>query len=119
MTARPGPAAAAVSALLLLAACSPPPQTAASRASQATVTACRERAEDVYVSQNRDLLYQNDTSTTPYSAGPNTGIPTHGLASLFAHQRTVDDCIRNTGTETQRNDTQETTEPGGQGAPTP
>jgi len=95
---------AVVPALLLLATCSPPPQTAAGRASQATLAACRHRAEDVYVSQNRDLLYQNDTSSTPYSAGPNTGIPTHGLSSLFANQQVVDDCVRNTGSEAPRDD---------------
>ena len=111
--------AVVVPALLMLACCSSTPQTAQSRAQQETVAACRSRAEDIYVRQNRDLLYQNDTSTTPYSAGPNTGIPTHGLASLFAHERTVDDCVRNTGTQTQRNDTSETAQPGGQGAPTP
>jgi hypothetical protein len=108
--------AAASPLLLLLATCSPPPQTAAGRASASTLAACRARAEDIYVRQNRDLIYQNDTSSTPYSAGPNTGIPTHGLASLFANQRNVDDCVRNTGSQEPRNDSTVAAEPGTPGA---
>ena len=91
--------------LLLLIACQAAPPTQQSRANQQTLAACRARAEDVYVRQNRDLIYQNDTSSTPYSAGPNTGIPTHGLSSLFAHEQVVDDCVRNTGTQAPRTDT--------------
>jgi hypothetical protein len=95
---------AVLPAVLLLANCSPAPESPGNRASQATIAACRHRAEDVYVSQNRDLIYRNDTSSTPYSAGPNTGIPTHGLSSLFANQQVVDDCVRNTGAQTPRDD---------------
>jgi len=94
----------AAPALLLLAGCTFGAPSQQSRANQVTVAACRERAESAYVEQNRDLLYQNDNSTTPYSAGPSTGIPTHGLSSLYAHQQAVDDCVRNTGTQTERND---------------
>jgi hypothetical protein len=112
-------AAAAPVLLLVFASCSAPPPTAAGRASQATLAACRSHAEDVYVSQNRDLIYQNDTSSTPYSAGPNTGIPTHGLSSLFANQQVVDDCVRNTGSQTPRDDNAVAAEPGGQGPATP
>jgi hypothetical protein len=108
-----------VPALLLLATCSPAPETAASRANQATVAACRSRAENVYVSQNRDLIYRNDTSSTPYSAGPNTGIPTHGLSSLFANQQVVDDCVRNTGSQAPRDDNAVAGQPGGPGTATP
>jgi hypothetical protein len=104
MTARLRFAAPATGVLLLVAACASAPQTQESRANQATIAACRERAEDVYVRQNRDLIYQNDTSSTPYSAGPNTGIPTHGLSSLYAHERVIDDCVRNTGSEEPRTD---------------
>jgi hypothetical protein len=104
-------------ALCMLATCSPAPQTAANRADQATLAACRQRAEDVYVQQNRDLLYAPDTSSTPYSAGPNTGIPTHGLSTLFAQQRTVDDCVRNTGTQIQRTDSVVTPPPSVAAAP--
>ncbi len=105
--------------LLLCAGCSPAPQTAASRANEATVTACREKAEQVYVRQNRDELYRNDNSSTPFSAGPSTGTPGYGLSSLYAHDQMIDDCVRNTGTQTQRTDEQEEAHPGGQGAPTP
>jgi hypothetical protein len=122
MTARrlvPLGLAALAPALLLLATCAQPPQTAASRANQATVAACRTRAEDIYVSQNRDLIYRNDTSSTPYSAGPNTGIPTHGLSSLFANQQVVDDCVRNTGAQAPRDDNTLAAKPGAPGAASP
>jgi hypothetical protein len=111
--------AAVVPVLLALATCSQAPESSANRASQATLAACRHRAEDVYVSQNRDLIYQNDTSSTPYSAGPNTGIPTHGLSSLFANQREVDDCVRNTGSQEPRDDNAVAAQPGGPPAATP
>jgi hypothetical protein len=111
--------AALAPALLLLATCSPPPASPANRANRETLAACRERAEDVYVRQNRDLIYQNDTSSTPYSAGPNTGIPTHGLSSLFAHEQVIDDCVRNTGAQNPRDDNAPAIQPSGAGAATP
>ncbi len=105
MTARRLPPIAVPLVLLALGACSfGAPPSSASRASQATLAACRERAEDVYVRQNRDLIYENDTSSTPYSAGPSTGLPMHGLSSQYAHQQMIDDCVRNTGADTLRTD---------------
>jgi hypothetical protein len=120
MTARRLPSLAVPLIALALGACSfgaPPPSKSAS---QATMAACRERAEDVYIRQNRDLIYENDNSTTPYSAGPSTGLPMHGLSSQFAHQQMIDDCVRNTGTQTQRNDEGAVAAaPGSKGAATP
>jgi hypothetical protein len=109
----------ATAAALLLAGCAFPAPTQQSRANQATLAACRQRAEEVYVSQNRDLIYRNDTSSTPYSAGPNTGIPTQGLSSLYAHERVIDDCVRNTGSEAPRTDNATEAQPAGAAAKTP
>ena len=95
-------ALAAAPALLLAAACSPAPQTSQQRADQAVIAACRQRAEEVYQRQNRAQLYQSGNSVTPYSAAPTTGLPTQGLSTLYAHDQLVEDCIRNTGTQTQR-----------------
>jgi hypothetical protein len=105
MTARRLPPLVVPLVFLALGACSfgAPPSTA-NRASQETLAACRERAEDVYVRQNRDLIYANDNSSTPYSAGPSTGLPMHGLSAQFAHQQVIDDCVRNTGPATLRGD---------------
>jgi len=107
-------------ALLALGACTfGAPPTSANRASQATMAACRERAEDVYVRQNRDLIYANDNSSTPYSAGPSTGLPMHGLSAQYAHQQVIDDCVRNTGPQTLRGDGPATAGPGGPTAAAP
>jgi hypothetical protein len=89
--------------LLLLASCADAPQTPESRDRQATVTACRERAEQLYQLQNRDQLYRTSNSVTPYSGAPTTGLPTQGLSAQYANDVAVSDCIRNTGTQTRRN----------------
>jgi len=88
--------------LLLLAACAEAPQTAQQRASQELVNACRQRADQIFVSQNRGVQYETNNSLTPYSAGPSTGVPGQGLPSRYARDQLVDDCVRNLGTQTER-----------------
>ena len=103
MTLRPRiPQFVAAPMLFLAATCSPSPQTAQQRADQEVIAACRQRADEVYARQNRGALYQSSNSVTPYSAGPTTGLPTQGLSGLYAHDQMVNDCVRNTGTQTQR-----------------
>ncbi|MBS0560833.1 MAG: hypothetical protein JSR21_12330 [Proteobacteria bacterium] len=88
--------------LLLLAACAEAPQTPQQRASQELLNACRQRADQIFMSQNRGAQYETSNSLTPYSAGPSTGLPTQGLSVRYARDQMVDDCVRNLGTQTQR-----------------
>lgn len=77
-----------------VAACTPPPQTAQSRANQALVSACRQRADEVYRKQNRASLYTQDDRFAPESGLYNSGITTRGLAERFAWDTQVSDCVR-------------------------
>ena len=89
-----------------LAACSfgGPPQSGQARANAATVAACRQRAEQVYDIQHRADIYRpppaiNTPSSGSYAPGGSTD---RGLADLYARDRMISDCVRNTGTETDR-----------------
>jgi hypothetical protein len=69
----------------------------------ATRVACRQRAEQVYSQQNRAEIYSPPAAVnTPFSAGYAPGVSDRGLSDLYAHDRMVDDCIRNTGTGEDR-----------------
>ena len=86
-----------LTALAVVAACSPAPQSAQSRASRATVAACRGRADEVYLRQNRASLYAVDARDSPESASYNSGITSRGLADRYGWSRQVSDCVRSQG----------------------
>lgn len=68
-----------------------------------TRAACRERAEQAYSQQNRAEIYSPPPQVnTPYSANYLPDQSDRGLSQLFAHDRMVNDCIRNTGTGSDR-----------------
>ena len=102
-------AAALAPALLVciaLAGCThgAPPPSAQARADAAAVAACRERADQVYEQQNRATIYSpqaavNTPSSGAYAPG---GAGDRGLASLYARDSLIRDCVRNTGSETDR-----------------
>ena len=83
--------------LLTLAACQQAsgPQARADAADRA---ACRQRAEEVYNKQNRAEMYQTDTYVTDTRDAPfaTSGLttPNAGLASRFALDTMVSDCLR-------------------------
>jgi len=89
-----------------LAACSfggPPPGSATSRANAEALAACRDRAEQVYVQQNRPAIYSPQIAVnTPSSGAYAPGVTNRGLADLYARDTMIRDCMRNTGTETDR-----------------
>ena len=90
--------AAACAVLLTVGACTPPPPpTSETRAAQAVMTACRERANEVYRRQNRADLLNQDSSGTPQSANYVPGIPTRGLAERYGYQNQVSNCLRDEG----------------------
>lgn len=91
-----------ISLLPLMAACGGQPQTAQSRADAATEAACRQRADEIYSRRYRDQTYNvQQTQNTPFS-GNYTPPPDRGLSQLYTRNNLVRDCVRNTGTETDR-----------------
>jgi hypothetical protein len=80
----------------------PPPPTGQARADAATLAACREHADAVYDRNNRDTIYTISSRDSPYSANYTPGVTDRGLAQRFDHENMVRDCVRNTGTETDR-----------------
>ena len=89
-----------------LGACSfgPPALTGQQRANQETVAACRERADQMWELRNRGAIYSpppaiNTPSSGAYAPG---GMTERGLADVYTRDEMVRDCIRNTGTQTDR-----------------
>lgn len=90
--------------LVLLSGCAVPlgggPQ---SRADADTVAACRQRAEQIYDVQHRGEIYSPPPAVnTPFSSNYVPGVTDRQLANLHEHQQLINDCVRNTGTETSR-----------------
>jgi len=92
--------------VLLLSACqsaAPPPSASAGMSGrQGRVDAeraafCRQRAEEIYMTQNRGDLYRMDNRDAPFSGGFVSGMTNRGLPDRFAQDRMIADCIRNTG----------------------
>jgi hypothetical protein len=82
----------------------PAPLRSQAQADASTVAACRERANQIYDQQNRGAIYSPQSqANTPFSANWTPDVPNRGLSSQFSFDRTVNDCIRNTGTGTDRN----------------
>jgi hypothetical protein len=101
------PSAFALVALGALCGCSnadiPAPLRSQSQGDPQTVAACRQRANQVYDQQNRGAIYsQGPQANMPFSANYTPDNPTRGLSAQFGYDRMVNDCIRNTGTETTR-----------------
>jgi hypothetical protein len=87
-----------------LSACDRPPLSGQAEADAQTQAACRQRAEEAYEQQNRGAIYSPALAVnTPYSSNyvPASG-DDRGLSALFAHDRLISDCVRNTGTGTDR-----------------
>jgi hypothetical protein len=88
---------------LALSACDSAPQSPQAQADAATRNACSQRAEQAYEQQNRATIYSPPaTVNTPYSANYLPNQTDRGLSDLFAHDRMVSDCVRNTGTGSDR-----------------
>jgi len=92
--------------MLALSHCTPPPPTPEARANAATLAACREHADEAYNRTHRDTIYSMSGSAsgrdTPFSANYTPGLLDRGLAQRFGHENMIRDCVRNTGTETDR-----------------
>jgi hypothetical protein len=80
-------------AVLMLAGCADSP-SAPQSAQQAAVTACRSRADEVYLRQNRADLARPDTADSPLSSSGLTGFTSQRLGGLHARDTMISDCIR-------------------------
>jgi hypothetical protein len=97
------PAARAASLAVLVAAIAPlaacwRPTADRAHASAADLAACRGRADEVYLKQNRGEIYQADTYATggrdsPYSTQGLPGITTDGLSGRYHREQLEDDCL--------------------------
>jgi hypothetical protein len=86
-----------VGATCLLAGCgfSPP----LSPADRTTLLACRSDADRVYDVRNRAQISERGGEDSPFSGESQRGSPSDGLADRYAHERTVDDCVRHGGAD--------------------
>ncbi len=93
---------ASIGALLgavVVSGCQTRPATGQAEADAQTRAACRQRAEQIYDVQNRGAIYSAPSQVnTPQSGNYTPVVSDRGLSELFANNRLVDDCIRNTGT---------------------
>src|ERR1700732_4701322 len=97
------PLVALLLVLLAVAACQPPPPpTAQGSAAAATLAACREHADAVYDRTHRDSIYSINNSNTPYSANDAYSVVDHGLPQRYGYENMTRDCVRNTGSATDR-----------------
>ncbi|MBV9784100.1 MAG: hypothetical protein JO264_09795 [Acidisphaera sp.] len=81
-----------------LAACGAPPPSQPSAATQA---ACRSRADEVYLRQNRQSIYRADDYAggirdAPYATTGLPGITTNGLADRYDRDEMVRSCLNGT-----------------------
>jgi hypothetical protein len=81
--------AAFLLALLTLAACGPRPDAQA----LATSDYCHAAANRVFDRQHRELLSEEDQSTTPYSSTGMPSSPSDGLSDRYIYENRVDDCV--------------------------
>jgi hypothetical protein len=88
--------------VLGLVACTTQPPKPQSVTDRATTEACRQQANNTYAVQNRDQIYRIKEPFAPQSGTGLLDLPTRGLSDQFAQERLVQDCIRNTGTQTSR-----------------
>lgn len=86
-----------------LSACGGPPQSGQAQADADTRAACRARADRTYNQQNRAEIYSPPaTVNTPFSANYVPSMSDRGLSDRFVYDRMISDCVRNTGTESDR-----------------
>lgn len=80
-----------------LASAGPPPSAPGGRPSPAAVAACRQRADEIYLKQNRALLSERNQSLSPYSSTGLPDNPAQGLGELYGRGQNFTDCLRNYG----------------------
>ena len=87
---------------LALVACTSAPPTPESLTARDTLAACRQQANTTFAIQNRGQIYGLNDLSAPQSSIGLTQDPNQGLANRYEQERMVEDCVRNTGTQTNR-----------------
>jgi hypothetical protein len=65
--------------------------------------ACRQRADEIYDRQNRPAIYSPAPGVnSPFSGSYSPAVSDRGLSDLYARDTAIRDCVRNTGTGTDR-----------------
>ncbi len=64
------------------------------RPDQAVIAACRQRADEVFLKQNRDLLSRQNPVDLPLSSTGYDPLQTTRLAGRYERDNMLDDCIR-------------------------
>jgi hypothetical protein len=92
-TKRPVLALALLAALpAVLGACQTAPRT---RASAATVAACRSEVDRVYAAQNRGDLSRRDQIDAPFGGNTNVGSISDALSAQYGRDRMESSCLKN------------------------
>ena len=79
---------------LALFGCNASPQTSATQAERATLDSCRQRADQIYTTQNPRSRLNDFQRDSPQSSSYVEGVTTRGLGDLFSWDNMVTDCIR-------------------------
>jgi hypothetical protein len=81
--------------MIALAGCEKP--VPMSRAASADAAACRARADEIYLKQNRALMSVRDQRDTPFAATGISGNTTQGLGDLYGRDRMIASCLNSVG----------------------
>ena len=68
-----------------------------SRAASADAAACRARADEIYLKQNRVLMSVRDQRDVPFASTGISGNTTQGLGDLYGRDQMVASCLNSVG----------------------
>lgn len=79
-----------------------PPPSQAGKAELAAVSACRDRADQVFERQNREQVYNTDTYRSitrdaPFTTNGLVGVTSAGLSQQYHRDNLVQNCLRESG----------------------
>ena len=92
---RPALLAATCLAALTIAGCQKPAPM--SRADAAGAAACRSRADEIYLKQNRSLMSVRDQRDEPFAGSGISGNTTQGLGDLYGRDQMLASCLNSLG----------------------
>ncbi len=99
--------AGCVLVLLALAGCDRFNTAPVSQATPAQVAACRQRADEVWLRQNRQAIFESDVRAggqrdAPFAGAGITGNTSAGLSSRFSREQMVNNCLTSGSANTVR-----------------